>query len=82
MVVISKRSNGRGSKPLHSFIILQNCKSFAGSNPAATTGSTVITSIPERSKGVDLRSTAYASWVRIPLLVLGSTVKGSLNSRN
>ena len=38
MVVISKRSNGRGSKPLHSFIILQNCKSFAGSNPTAGIG--------------------------------------------
>ena len=30
-----------------------------------------ITSIPERSKGADSRSVAYASWVRIPLLVLG-----------
>ena len=27
------------------------------------------TSIPERSKGADLRSVAYASWVRTPLLV-------------
>ena len=26
--------------------------------------------IPERSKGTDLRSVAYASWVRIPLLVI------------
>ena len=31
---------------------------------------TATTSIPERSKGADLRSVAYASWVQIPLLVL------------
>jgi hypothetical protein len=31
-----------------------------------------LTSVPERSKGVDLRSTASASWVRIPPLVFCS----------
>jgi hypothetical protein len=30
---------------------------------------TATISIPERLKGADLSSVAYASWVRIPLLV-------------
>ena len=45
---------------------------FETSNPGSIPGN-ANTSIPERSKGLVSSSSADASWVQIPLLVLGST---------